>query len=82
MTSEFLIIVGPNRACVDEIIHRAVVNRAIVIPSVVQLNQHVGLRSVITDHSHKAALGCFGACERIEANWRIPVLDGDAFSNG
>jgi hypothetical protein len=82
MASETLIVVGPDRACVNEIIDGRTINRTVVIPSVVQLYQHVGLRSVVTDCAHKTALRCFGASECVEADGRVAVFDRDAFGRG
>jgi hypothetical protein len=79
MASEILIVVGSDRACMNEIIDRGAINRAIMVPSIVQFNQHVRLSTVVTDGAHKAALGRFGACKRIEANWRVAIFDRDTF---
>jgi hypothetical protein len=36
-----------------------------VIPSAIQIDQHIALRFVQADPAHKAAAGCFRACERL-----------------
>ena len=54
--SEILIVIAPDRACVNEAIDGSAINRAIMIPSLVQLSQHVGFGGVVTDLTHKAAL--------------------------
>jgi hypothetical protein len=46
-----------------------------MIPSVVQLNQHVRVSGIVTDVSHKAALGCFGTYESIQTYWCIAIFD-------
>jgi hypothetical protein len=65
---------------VNEIINGRAINGAIVIPSVIQLNQHVRLRGVIADLSHKAALRRFGTFECVETNRCITILNREAFS--
>lgn len=57
MAAKSIVVVSSDRSCVDEIIDGGRIDGAVMIPSVVQLNQHVGLRGVITDGPHKTTLG-------------------------
>jgi hypothetical protein len=82
MASETLIVVAPHRVCVNEIIDGRAINGAIVIPSVVQLNQHVGLRGIVADFAYKTALGRFGARECVETDRSITIFDRDTFGRG
>jgi hypothetical protein len=61
VASKLFVVVTPDGACVGETINGRAVNRTIMIPSVVQLNQQVGFYGVVTDGPNEATLGRLSA---------------------
>jgi len=65
MAPKTVIVIMADRRPLEEFGDRRAVNRTIVIPSLIQFNQHVGFCGVEANLSHKSALRRFGAFKSV-----------------
>jgi hypothetical protein len=78
-TAKTLIVIRSNRGGSNKIVKGRFIHSAVVVPSVVQLDEHVRFGRVETNFSDEAALWCFSTYKRIEASRRVAVFNSDTF---